>query len=76
MELCCHATSSAQTHLTEIRPRELLCSRSGALRSWDPIVGETYIEMLREKLKYISSLLKLGASVDTFLGHGRPMCIP
>jgi hypothetical protein len=29
---------------------------------------ETWIEMLREKLKHISSLLRLDASVDTFLG--------
>jgi hypothetical protein len=33
-----------------------------------PMVVETWIEMLREKLKHISSLLRLGASVDAFLG--------
>jgi hypothetical protein len=32
------------------------------------MVVETYIEMIREKLKHISSLLRLGASVDAFLG--------
>jgi hypothetical protein len=32
------------------------------------MVVETWIEMLRETLKYISSLLRLGASVDAFLG--------
>jgi hypothetical protein len=32
------------------------------------MVVETWIEMLREKLKHISSLLRLGASVDAFLG--------
>jgi hypothetical protein len=32
------------------------------------MVIETWIEMLIEKLKHISSLLKLGVSVDTFLG--------
>jgi hypothetical protein len=48
--------------------RELLCSGSGALGSWDSMVVETWIEMFREKLKHISSLLRLGASVDAFLG--------
>jgi hypothetical protein len=28
---------------------------------------KTWIEMLREKLKHISCLLRFGASVDTFL---------
>jgi vacuolar-type H+-ATPase subunit E/Vma4 len=60
-------TSSLQTHLTRVRPRELLYSRSGVLRSWDPMVVETWIEMLKEKLKHISSLLRLGASIDAFL---------
>jgi hypothetical protein len=46
---------------------ELLCSEYGALRSWDPMVVETWIEMLREKLKHISFLFWLGASVDAFL---------
>jgi hypothetical protein len=32
------------------------------------MVVETWIEMLIEKLKLISSLLGLGASVDAFLG--------
>jgi hypothetical protein len=32
------------------------------------MVVETWIEVLREKLKHISSLLRLGASVDAFLG--------
>jgi hypothetical protein len=32
------------------------------------MVVETYIEMIREKLKHISSLLRLGAYVDAFLG--------
>jgi hypothetical protein len=54
--------------LTGVRPRELLYFGSGALRSWDPMSVETWIEMLREKLKHISSLLRLDASVDTFLG--------
>jgi hypothetical protein len=31
------------------------------------MVVEIWIEMLREKLKHISSLLGLGASVDAFL---------
>jgi hypothetical protein len=47
--------------------RELLCSGSGALGSWNSMVVETWIEMFREKLKHISSLLRLGASVDAFL---------
>jgi hypothetical protein len=38
------------------------------LESWNPMVVETRIEMLREMLKHISSLLWLGASVDAFLG--------
>jgi hypothetical protein len=32
------------------------------------MVVETWIEMLKEKLKLISLLLRLGASVDAFLG--------
>jgi hypothetical protein len=40
---------------------------SGALWSWDLMVVGTLIEMLRETLKHISSLLMLGASVDAFL---------
>jgi hypothetical protein len=32
-----------------------------------PLVIETCIEMLKQKLKYISSLLRLDTSVDTFL---------
>jgi hypothetical protein len=68
MKLRCHTTSLAQTHLTRVRPRELIYSGSGALRSWDPLVVEIWIEMLREKLKHISFLLKLGASIDAFLG--------
>jgi hypothetical protein len=32
------------------------------------MVVETWIEMLKEKLKYISSLLRLGDSVASFLG--------
>jgi hypothetical protein len=40
-ELRCHATSSTQTHLTRVRPRELLYSGSGALRSWDQMVVQT-----------------------------------
>jgi hypothetical protein len=67
MELWCHTTSSSQIHLTGVWPRDLLCFRSGALRRWDPLDVETWIEMLREKLKHISSLLQLGASVDAFL---------
>jgi hypothetical protein len=67
-ELWCHVASSAQTHLTRIQPWELLCSGSSTLKSWDPMVVETWIEMLREKLKHISSLLGLGASIDAFLG--------
>jgi hypothetical protein len=31
------------------------------------MIIETWIELLREKLKHILSLLRLGASVDTFL---------
>jgi vacuolar-type H+-ATPase subunit E/Vma4 len=31
------------------------------------MVVETWIEMLKEKLKHISSLLRLGASVEAFL---------
>jgi hypothetical protein len=41
---------------------------TGALGSWDLMVIETWIEMLRDTVKHISSLLKLGASVDAFLG--------
>jgi hypothetical protein len=66
-ELRCNMASSTQTHLTGIWPRELLFFRSGALRSWDPMVVETWIEMLRERLKHISSLLRLGTSVDALL---------
>jgi hypothetical protein len=47
---------------------EQLYSGSATLGSWDPMVVETWIEMLREMLKRISSLLRLGASVNTFLG--------
>jgi hypothetical protein len=68
MELWCHTASSAQTLHNGVRARFLLCSGSGVLESWDPMVVETWIEMLRETLKHISSLLRLGASVDTFLG--------
>jgi hypothetical protein len=50
-ELCCHAASSTQTHLTWVRPRELLCFAFSMLRSWDPTVVETWMEMLKEKLK-------------------------
>jgi hypothetical protein len=32
------------------------------------MVIKTWIEMLREKLKHILSLLRLGTSVDAFLG--------
>jgi hypothetical protein len=32
------------------------------------MVVETWTEMLREKLKHISPLLRLGALVDAFLG--------
>jgi hypothetical protein len=31
------------------------------------MIVETWIEMLREKLKHISSLLRLGASIEAFL---------
>jgi hypothetical protein len=37
------------------------------LKSWDPIVIETWIKMFKEELKHISSLLMLDASVDAFL---------
>jgi hypothetical protein len=37
-ELQCHVASSAQTHLTGVRSRELLYSWSSALGSWDPMV--------------------------------------
>jgi hypothetical protein len=39
-KLWCNAASSAQTHLTGVRLRELLCSGSGVLRSWDLMVEE------------------------------------
>jgi hypothetical protein len=68
MEVGYHATSSAQTLLTGVCPSELLCSGSDALRSWDPMVVEIWIEMLRKMLKNISFLLRLYASVDAFLG--------
>jgi hypothetical protein len=32
------------------------------------MVVKTYIEILREKSKHILSLLRLGASIDAFLG--------
>jgi hypothetical protein len=32
------------------------------------MVAETYIEVLREKLEHISPLLRLGVSIDAFLG--------
>jgi hypothetical protein len=60
--------SSAQTHLTGVWPRALLCFASRTLGSGDPMVVETWMEMLKEKLKLISPLLKLSASVDAFLG--------
>jgi hypothetical protein len=62
------AQSYGATHLTGVWSRELPCSRSGALRSQNSMVVETWIEMLREKLKHISSLLSLNASVNIFLG--------
>jgi hypothetical protein len=34
-------TRNAQPHITGVRPRELLCSESGAFSSWDPMVVET-----------------------------------
>jgi hypothetical protein len=66
MELWCHAASSAHTHLTGVRASELLCSGSGVLWTWDPMIVETWIEMLREKLKCISSSFRLGASINAF----------
>jgi hypothetical protein len=63
----CHVVSSAQTLLTGVQPRELLYFGSGALKSWNPMVVETKIEILKGKLKHISPLLRLGASVDAFL---------
>jgi hypothetical protein len=68
MKLRCHAASSSQTHLIGVQPRELLCSGFGALMSWEPMVVETWVEMLREKLKHILSLLRLGTSINIFLG--------
>jgi hypothetical protein len=47
--------------------QELLCSGSSALGSWDPMVVETWIKMLRKRLKHISSSLRLGTSIDAFL---------
>jgi hypothetical protein len=67
-ELWCHMTFSVQTLLNGVWPRELLCFGFSALRSLDPMVVESWIEMLKETLKHISSLLGLDASVDTFLG--------
>jgi hypothetical protein len=32
------------------------------------MVVETWVEMLREKLKHILSLLRLGTSINIFLG--------
>jgi hypothetical protein len=46
----------------------LLCFTSSMLGSGDPMVVETWMEMLKEKLKLISPLLKLSAFVDAFLG--------
>jgi hypothetical protein len=63
-KLWCNVTSSAQTHLTGVQPRELLCSKSGALRRLGQMVVETWIG----KLKHISFLLRLGTSVGAFLG--------
>jgi hypothetical protein len=68
MELWCHMTFSVQTLLNGVWPRELLCFGFSALESLDPMVVETWIEMLKETLKHISSLLGLDAFVDTFLG--------
>jgi hypothetical protein len=68
MELRCHVAFSAQSHLSRDRTRELLCSGFGVLRSWDPMVVETWIEIFREKFKHISPLLKLDAPVDAFHG--------
>jgi predicted short-subunit dehydrogenase-like oxidoreductase (DUF2520 family) len=48
-----HMTSLAQPHLSGVQQRELLCSESCAVKSWDPMVVETWIEVLIEKLKYI-----------------------
>jgi hypothetical protein len=40
------------------------------------MVIETWIEMLKEKLKHISTLLMLDASADTFLGAWRSNVLP
>jgi hypothetical protein len=40
------------------------------------MIVETWIDMLKEKLKLILPLVGLGAFVDVFLGAGRPVCIP
>jgi hypothetical protein len=40
------------------------------------MVVEIWIEMLREKLEHISSLLRLTLLLTHFLGPGRPVCIP
>jgi hypothetical protein len=71
-ELRCHMVSLGQTHLTGVWPRELLCSGSGALRKWDPMAVETWIEMLREKLNTFHSYL----GWELFLEPGRPVFIP
>jgi hypothetical protein len=41
MELRCDVDSSAHTHLTGVRQREVFCSGSGVLKSWDSMVVET-----------------------------------
>jgi hypothetical protein len=38
------------------------------LMSWDSMVVETYIRMLREKLKYISTLLRFDTSIYALFG--------
>jgi hypothetical protein len=75
IELWCHAASSTQTHLTGVWPRELLCFGSGALRSWDPMVVETWIEMLREELKHISPYSNWVLLLMLYLGPEHPVCV-
>jgi hypothetical protein len=54
--------------VSTVSPMEMHASRFLTAPSQAPMVVETWTEMLREKLKHILPLLRLGALVDAFLG--------
>jgi hypothetical protein len=53
--------------------REQRCSGSGVLGSWDPMVVETWIKILRKWLEHISSLLRLDTFLDAWTSSVRPL---